>query len=152
MNITIKNIPQYQVAFISKKGSYKQIPESLGQVTGWLMAKNVELQIPVYGLYYNSPMEVSEDDLEWEVGVSFVGKLEGENEIKIKSVPQHEAVTSVFKGPYGEAATVYMNLIEFAEKDGYKIAGPVMESYLNSPDDVPESELLTEIQFPVIKK
>lgn len=152
MKIEIKNIPEYQVAFILKKGSYQQIPDTLGKVVGWLMAKNVEIQMPVYGLYYNSPMDVSEEELEWEVGTAFIGELEGEADIQIKVVPQHEAVTSVFKGPYGEAASVYMDLIQYAVKKGYQIAGPVLESYLNDPSEVSQSEALTEIQFPVVKK
>jgi len=152
MEIEIKTIPPYQAAFIPMKGGYQQIPETLGKVVGWLMAKNVEIQMPVYGVYYNSPMEVSEEELEWEVGAAFIGELEAESNIKIKNVPQHEAVSTVFKGPYGEAASVYMDLIQYAAKEGYEIAGPILESYLNSPDEVTESELLTEVQFPVVKK
>jgi effector-binding domain-containing protein len=152
MEIEIKTIPTYQVAFIPMKGSYQQIPETLGKVVGWLMAKNVEIQMPVYGVYYNSPMEVSEEELEWEVGAAFIGELKSENDIKIKKVPQHEAVSTVFKGPYGDAASIYMDLIQYAAKEGYHIVGPVLESYLNSPDEVPESELLTEVQFPVAKE
>jgi len=152
MEIVIKNIPQYQVAFISEKGSYTKIPETLGKVVEWLMTQNVEIQMPIYGIYYNSPMEVSEEELEWEVGAAFIGKLEGTGEIQIKEVPEHEAVSTVFKGPYGEAASVYMALIEHATAEGYQISGPILESYLNSPDEVPESELLTEVQFPVVKK
>jgi len=152
MKIEIKNIPEYQVAFILKKGSYQQIPDILGKVVGWLMAKKVEIQMPVYGLYYNSPMDVSEEELEWEVGAAFIGELEGEDNIQIKVVPQHEAVRTVFKGPYGEAASVYMDLIQYASNEGYQIAGPVLESYLNDPSEVSQSEALTEIQFPVVKK
>ncbi len=152
MKIEIKNIPEYQVAFILKKGSYQQIPETLSKVVGWLMAKKVEIMMPIYGTYYNNPMEVSEEDLEWEVGAAFIGELEGEDEIRIKTIPQHEAVSAVFKGPYGEAASVYMDLIQYAEKESYQLVGPVLESYLNDPSEVSQSEALTEIQFPVVKK
>ncbi|HMK53408.1 MAG TPA: GyrI-like domain-containing protein [Methanobacteriaceae archaeon] len=152
MQIEIKTIPQHQVAFIFQKGSYTKIPEILGKVVGWLMAQNVEVQMPIYGLYYNSPMEVAEEELEWEVGAAFIGELEGEEDIQIKNVPEHEVVSAVFKGPYGEAASVYMDIIQYALKEGYQLTGPVLESYLNSPDEVSESELLTEVQFPVVKK
>ncbi len=152
MEIEIKTIPQHQVAFIHQKGSYTKIPEVLGNVVGWLMSQNVEIQMPIYGSYYNSPLEVTEEELDWEVGAAFVGELEGTDEIQIKTVPEHEAVSAIFKGPYGEAASVYMGLIEHAANEGYHIAGAVLESYLNSPEEVPESELLTEVQFPVVKK
>lgn len=152
MEIEIKKIPQQQMAFIRVKGSYIEIPETLGKVVGWLMTRNVEIQIPVYGMYYNSPMEVSEEELDWEVGAAFLGELVSEGDIQIKTVPEHLVVSTIFKGPYGDAASVYMTLVEYAQKEGYQIMGPVLESYLNSPDEVPESELLTEVQFPVVKE
>ncbi|MDD1774576.1 MAG: AraC family transcriptional regulator, partial [Methanobacterium sp.] len=37
-------------------------------------------------------------------------------------------------------------------KNGYEIAGPPMEFYLNDPREVPESEILTEVRQPVVKK
>lgn len=152
MEIEIKKVPQQQMAFIRTKGSYMQIPETLGKVVGWLITRKVEIQIPVYGTYYNNPMEVPEEELDWEVGAAFIGELDGEGDIQIKTVPEHQVVSTIFKGPYGEAASVYMALIEHAQNEGYQIVGPPLESYLNSPDEVPESELLTEIQFPVLKK
>jgi AraC family transcriptional regulator len=152
MEIKVKKIPEHQVAFIFYKGSYEKISELLGKTVEWLMSKNVEIQMPIYGAYYNSPMEFGEDELEWEVGAAFVGELQAEDDIQIKQVPEHEAVSSVFKGPYGEAATAYGALFEYVAKEGYEIIGPVTEIYMNSPDEVPESELLTEIQFPVHKK
>ncbi|MCK9150453.1 GyrI-like domain-containing protein [Methanobacterium alcaliphilum] len=152
MKIEIKKIPEYQTAYIFYKGSYEKIPEILGSVVGWLMEKNVEIQMPVYGTYFNSPLEVSEEELEWEMGASFNGKLKAEDNIQIKTVPEQTVVSTIFKGPYGEASSVYVDLFEYAEKEGYQIFGPVTEIYMNSPEFVPESELLTEVQFPVSKK
>ena len=97
------------------------------------------------------PLEVSEEDLEWEVGAAFVGDIQAGEDIQIKQVPEQEVVSTIFKGPYGEAASAYVAMFEYAAKNGYQIIGPITESYLNSPEEVPESELLTEIMFPVIK-
>lgn len=152
MKIEIKKIQKHQVAFILEKGSYEKIPKTLDEIVGWLMTKNVEIQMPIYGLYYNNPIDVSENQLQWEMGAAFVGDLEEEGRIKIKTVPDHLVVSTIFKGPFNEASSVYGALLEFAASNGYKIAGPVLESYLNNPDEVPESELLTEVQFPVVIK
>ncbi|HHY00843.1 MAG TPA: AraC family transcriptional regulator [Methanothermobacter sp.] len=152
MTIEIKKIHANQVAFILEKGSYEKIPETLDEVVGWLKIKDVEIQMPIYCLYYNSPMDVSEDQLEWEMGAAFIGDLKGEGRIKIKTVPDHTVVSTIFKGPFSEANSVYGSLSEFAASNGYKIVGPVLESYLNNPNEVPESKLLTEVQFPVVIK
>ena len=152
MKIELKTVKKHQVAFISYKGNYGKIPEILGKVVEFLMRRNMQIQMPVYGAYFNSPHEVPPEELEWEVGAAFLGETEPEGDIKIKKVPEHEAVSTVFKGSYGEAASVYGSLFEYAAKNNLQIEGPVEEIYLNSPDEVQESELLTEVQFPVIKK
>lgn len=152
MEIEIKTVPEYQVAFIIEKGSYQKVPETLGKVVGWLMTKQVEIQMPVYGIYYNNPMEVPEEELTWEVGAAFLGELEGEDVIQIKKVQEHEVVSAVFKGPYSEIHLVYGELFQYTMKNGYQIAGPPLENYLNDPNLVPESEILTEVQFPVLKQ
>ena len=152
MKIEEKTISEMQVAFILYKGSYEKIPELLGTVVGWLMARKLQIQMPIYGTYYNSPMEVSPEDLKYEVGAAFLGKAEPEGDIQIKKIPEHKVLSTVFKGPYGEANSVYNAIFEYAANKGYQISGPVTESYLNSPDEVSEQDLLTEVMFPVIEK
>jgi AraC family transcriptional regulator len=151
MDIEEKTMPEMQVAFIKYKGSYEKIPELLGAVVGWLMSRKLEIQMPIYGTYFNSPMEVSPENLEYEVGAAFLGDAESDGEVQIKKVPEHMVLTTVFKGPYGMASSAYGSMFEYAAKNGYKIVGPITESYLNSPDEVSEEDLLTEIIFPVNK-
>jgi effector-binding domain-containing protein len=152
MKIEEKIIPEIQVAFTTYNGSYEKIPELLGAVIGWLMARNLQIKMPIYGTYYNSPMEVSPDELEYEVGAAFLGNAETEGEIKVKKIPEHKVLASVFKGHYGKACSIYGVIFEYATKNGYQISGSVTESYLNSPNNVKEEDLLTEVIFPVVKE
>ncbi len=50
-----KKVYDYQVTFILEKGSFEKIPETLGKVVGWLMTKQVEIKMSVYGIYYKAP-------------------------------------------------------------------------------------------------
>lgn len=159
MKIEVKTIPEHQVAYIYHLGSYEKIPDYLGTVIEWLAIKGLEVKAPVYGLYYNSPLEVAPEELEWEVGAGFEGKIEFEvfeeksenpQEVQIQTIPQHQVVSTIFKGPYGEASSVYVDLYEYTTQNNLKIVGAVKEIYLNSPEDAAEDELLTEVQFPVI--
>ncbi len=152
MEIGIKNIEEKKVAYVSITGSYDQLPELFGEVIGYVMKEDLQITEPPYGIYFNSPMEVSPEELQYEVGITFIGNAEGEGRVKIKEVPAHNVVSTVYKGPYGQAAQIYEALIKYATENSYQIAGPVKEIYMNNPMDVPESDLLTEVQFPVIKK
>jgi len=42
-----KKLPEIQVAFTTYKDSYEKIPELLGTVIGWLMARNLKVKMPI---------------------------------------------------------------------------------------------------------
>jgi len=152
MKIEIKDIEEKKAAYVSVTGLYHQIPEILEEIVGYVTAENLQITEPPYGVYMNSPMEVSPEELQYEMGITFIGNANGEGRVKIKEILAHQAVSTVYKGPYGQAAQIYQALIEYADENSYNIAGPVKEIYLNNPMEVSEDDLLTEVQFPVMKK
>ena len=152
MKIEIKDIEQTKAAYVPVTGSYDQIPEILEEVVSYVTAENLQITEPPYGIYMNSPMEVPPEELQYEMGIAFTGDAKGEGRVKIKETPTHQAVSTVYKGPYGQAAQIYQALIKYADDNAYNITGPVKEIYMNSPMEVVEDELLTEVQFPVMKK
>ena len=106
----------------------------------------------VYGSYFNSPEEVPEEQLEYEIGFSFDGDLKlQEGKLGFKEIPEHTVLAAIHKGPYTNVGPVIHAIAEYAEKNGYDIVGPVTEVYLNDPSQVSPEELLTEVRFPVIK-
>ncbi len=152
MEIEFKNIEETQVAYVPAIGSYEQLPELFGEVVGYVMKEELQITEPPYGIYFNNPMEVPQEELEFEIGISFIGEASGECRVKVKKVPAHQVVSSVYKGPYGEAAQVYQAVVEYAMEKGYEIMGGVKEIYFNNPMEVSEDELLTEVRFEVQKK
>jgi AraC family transcriptional regulator len=152
MKIEEKMVEETQVAYIPAKGPYDQIMELFGELMGFVMGKGLQMTGPPYGVYYNSPMEVPQEELLFEVGAPFRGEAEEEGKIKIKKIPALTVLSTVHKGSYSEVSSVYMALAEYALKNGYEIVGPPMEIYLSNPSEVAEEDLLTEIRFPVVKK
>ena len=73
-----------------------------------------------YGTYFNSPMEVSTKELEYEIGVAFLGRAETEGEVKVKKIPKQMVLSSVFKGRYQKACLIYREIFEYAAKNGYE--------------------------------
>jgi effector-binding domain-containing protein len=58
MEIMEKKIEKRQVAYISYKGSYDEVPVLMGEVVGFIMAKKLQIMGPPFGVYFNSPQEV----------------------------------------------------------------------------------------------
>jgi effector-binding domain-containing protein len=153
MIIELKTVPEHKVAYIYQIGSYEKIFKCLETVIEWINEKDLKIKDPIYSIYYNSPLEVSTEELEWEVGSGFEGKepIENEdNEVPIQIIPEHKVVSTIFKGPYEEASSVYVDLYNYTAQNNLKIIGPVKEIYLNNPLNDSEDKLNTEVQFPVI--
>ncbi len=53
----------------------------------------------------------------------------------------------MYQGPYNEMEPVYEAMNEWLEENEYEPTGVIYEFYYNSPEEVPESELLTKIMF-----
>lgn len=147
-----KIFEEVQVAYIECKGSYLKIPDYIREVEMWALDKDLEMTGLVYGTYYNSPDDVPEDELIYEIGFSVAGEVKDEGKIKVKTIPEHTVVAALHEGPYTEVGPVIQYVAEYAIKNGYEIVGPITEVYLNDPNELDESELLTEVQFPVMKK
>lgn len=151
MEVIEKRIEEAKVAYIPYMGSYDKIPELMQEVGQWVMKKDLQMTGRVYGTYLNSPEDVAEEKLQYEIGFAFVGDAVQEGKIGIKEIPEHTVLAAMHKGPYTEVGPVIHAVADYAVENGYDIVGPVTEVYLNDPMEVPESELLTEVQFPVIK-
>lgn len=152
MEIKEKKIEKKQVVYISFKGAYDEIAVLLGELVGYIIAKGLQMAGPPFGIYFNSPHEVKEEELLYEIGIPFTGDAEEEGRIKIKTIPEQLVISRVYKGPYSECGMALGSLGEYAYKNGYQIVGPPMEIFISDPNETPEKDLVTEVNFPVIKK
>jgi AraC family transcriptional regulator len=151
MEITEKRIEEAKVAYIPYKGSYEKIPELMQEVAEWVMDKGLKMTGLVYGAYFNTPEEVPEEELQYEIGFSFEGDALPEGKIGIKEIPEHSVLAAMHQGPYTAVGPVIKAVVEYAVENNYDIVGPITEAYFNDPMETPESELLTEVRIPVIK-
>ena len=152
MEIVEKKLGKRQIAYITYKGSYEEIPTLMGEVVGFIMAKGLQIMGPPFGVYFNSPHEVPVEELMYELAMPFAGEAKEEGRVKIKTTQEQLVLSTVYKGPYSECGTAIGALVEYAEENGYEIIGPPMETYISDPNETPESELETEMCFPVMKK
>lgn len=152
MEIIEKRIEETRVAYAQFKGSYSKIPEHIQEVGQLVKDDDLNLTGMVYGSYFNSPEEVPEEELEYEIGFSFDGDLKlQEGKLGFKEIPEHTVLAAIHKGPYTNVGPVIHAIAEYAVNNGYDVVGPVTEVYLNDLSQVTSDELLTEVRFPVIK-
>ncbi len=156
VNIEVKKVNEIQAACIFHNGTPATIgddmPRLLGQLIGWAQQQGLQMTGPPFAVYYSMPEDMAKGHMQFEVGVPISGAAQETEDIKIKTFPAQNVLSAIHKGPYSQIASVYAAIMEYITKNGYEVIGPPMELWLNNPMEVAESELLTEVRFPVVKK
>lgn len=129
--------------------SVDKLPDELGkayyEIIDHLKTMDEQPADAAFAAYYNMDME----NLDVEMGFVLARPLPGKGEIKAGEIPAGKQVAYLFKGPYKEMEPVYKAMMAWMEQEGYTPTGTAYEFYYNSPDEVPDSELLTKIVFPL---
>lgn len=152
----LKMVDEMRAACIFNKGAVGAIGDDMGRLIGelmeWVMKEGLQIAGPPFAVYYSSPEEMARGEIQFEVGISFVGEAQAGNNVQIKTFPAQNVLSAIHKGRYNQIAPVYAALMEYATKNGFEVIGPPMELWLTNPMEVAESELLTEVRFPVAKR
>jgi effector-binding domain-containing protein len=94
--------------------------------------------------------EYRETDADIEMAIPITGSvnLEG-TAVEVRTLPGGRFVSVLYTGHYPGVGKAYERLFAYMGEHRLLAAGPSRELYLNNPHEVPEDELLTEIQCPV---
>jgi DNA-binding transcriptional MerR regulator/effector-binding domain-containing protein len=125
---------------------FKKMGETLEKqdITGWSKDR-------VMALYYGPG---DENGIDMAVGViapdGFEGSVavDGSPAMTVMELPAVEKMAClIHKGSYATLCDTYQMFWRWIEANNYQIVDPCREVYLNNPDDLPEAEWLTEIQY-----
>jgi effector-binding domain-containing protein len=127
--------------------SAENLPNIVGKVYGSILNRIIESGEeplgPAFIAYYNMDMK----NLTVEIGFPVAKEIEGKEDITLRYIPAGKKATAFHKGTYQEIGPLYEKLADFINKKGYEPTGVVYEYYYNSPEAIPESELLTKVEF-----
>lgn len=122
-----------------------EIATSYATIAGYLQELGVEeyAQGMAYVAYYNMDMQ----HLEVEMGFITDKEYPGYGDINTESIPAGRYVTFIHKGSYKEMGHGYAAAQNWIKEHQLNASGIVYEYYFNSPQAVPESELMTKVEF-----
>ncbi|GAA5818692.1 MAG: DNA gyrase inhibitor [Methanobrevibacter sp. CfCl-M3] len=153
-----KNIEDQKMAVINHKGNVKDMSILIARLMSWCEVENVEIKGYPFSIYYTSLKNTNPDDMVYDIGIEVSEDTEvtghsHENTDKVQVVEllSHKVLYKIHKGSYETLDDSYKKLAKYAVENNYDIVGSPKEIYFNNPYEVEEDELLTEIQFPVIK-
>ncbi|MGI6711753.1 MAG: GyrI-like domain-containing protein [Bacillota bacterium] len=137
------------VLSIRTRTKVEELPNLIGRsyhsIMDYLKEMGEEPAGAPFTAYYNQDMQ----DLDVEMGFPVAKTLLGKGEIKAGNIPEGKAASAMYKGSYKKMEQPYMEMAKWISENGYEPTGVAYEYYYNSPDEVPESELLTRIVMPL---
>jgi effector-binding domain-containing protein len=134
---------------IKTQTSVDKLPEEIGNAYQSIMSYLAERGETVSGMPYVAYFNLDMENLEVEMGFPVGRTLPGRGEIQPGEIPGGKKAVTMYKGPYQEMAPAYDGLIQWMKEQNMEPKGVAYEFYYNSPGEVPESELLTKIVFPL---
>lgn len=125
------------------------LPALIGRNYGLLSAYLAELGVKRAGVPFTSYHNTDMANLDVSMGFAVPPDVPGRGEILASALPSGQAAECLHVGPYAQMSQTYAELFAWLGLHGYQPAGPIYEFYLNSPDEVSESDLRTRIAVPV---
>lgn len=155
--VTVKTNPELQALAHRVETTFSKIfediPNGLGLVMGRLAEENLDPVGPPFTLYYQAPDGDTVGDVAMCIPVApghDLSNLEPTGAgTAVVSIPEGSAASIIHRGSYDDMGESYATVFAWIQERGHEIAGPTREIYLNSPAEVDEAGLLTEILVPI---
>lgn len=147
--IELKEETAQPVLAVRFRSSVEELPCQLGKIYGniinYIQKSGGTTPLMPYVAYFNLDMQ----DLDLEAGFTLTAAIPGAGEIYACEIPAGKQVTCTHQGPYAASEKAYSEMATWMQKNQCTPTGVAYEFYLNSPEEVPENELLTRIMFPL---
>ena len=155
-HVYVKTTEPRTFATMTHQGSFMDIPTVIANLMKAIDEGGYHTAGPVMCTYFNSPQEVPEKELRWEVRIPVVfpgpmGRAENDKMGFGYSLPTHVAYV-YHVGPYEKVGDTYKILFGWIGKMKHTIEGPPTEVYWSDPETTPKEKLVTEILIPVKEK
>jgi len=152
MKIEVTNFePEIAAAIKATSMSMENMVEAMEKGYSILMEyiaeQGKEIAGPPYCCYTNASEDYSQFDMEFGIPVSEA--VPAKDEIFMSETYEGKAVTGTHKGSYKEIDTTYTALMDYVKDNSLELTGVYYDYYISNPADTPESELLTQIVFPI---
>jgi AraC family transcriptional regulator len=149
MNVTIIDCPSKYVLAVSHRGPYNAVSESFAKLdrmvrpAGMLALESVEL----VAIFHDDPEVTPAAELRADAGLVVPETVRPLAGLHALTIPAGKYARAVHVGPYEGLGDSWSQLMgHWLPKSGYRVAtAPSYERYLNTPGNVPPSELLTEL-------
>lgn len=158
VELSIEKVPKMRIAYLKLERT-NNISYSFSVLWKQVLqfSENYELLSKGYkyvGLTLDYPLITLEEHSRFMIGVTLPQSFEVPKGFGIYEIPSGEFAIFRFKGLYHELNRAYRHIyLDWLPTSDYTLREPfTFETYINTPEKTPASELITDIYIPVVKK
>ena len=147
-DITVETRPDLRLVALPHKGPYLEVGKAFEKISAIFTSRELWPHARgMAGLYYDDPNAVAAEDLRSHAGVVVAEDAPLPDPADDIPVKGGKFAVLHYKGPYAGLRAAYDHLYgDWLPQSGEEPANaPVMEVYLNSPNDTAPEDLLTDI-------
>jgi effector-binding domain-containing protein len=122
---------------------------ALPEVFSHLEANGTPMAGPPFARFHDGDGEGDTFDIEVGIPVPPGTSLPETDDIKARTLPGGDAVSTIHTGPYEDLPHALRALAEWKVANGRAAGGPYWESYLDDPSTVPAAQVRTELVEPL---
>lgn len=155
MDVQVKEIPARKVVFVRHVGPYHECGKAWEKICMWAGPRGLlQPGVKFIGLCYDDPDVTAPDKIRYDACITTEADVAPEGEIGVQTIDAGLYAMTTHYGSYTRLSETYAALCgQWAPANGYEIRSlPSLEIYLNSPEDTPEDELLTDVHIPIEKQ
>jgi len=151
--VRMKILEPFSYCCLEMTGSYEQHSLAFMNLYSEIGAQGLAPKGEPFGVYRNDPESTPEDELQWEIGLPVAEGTEVKEPLKLKTWKFVHLVSKKYEGAFDKMDGVYGEMMVWMGENGYTIAGPIMEKFLNMPSQNEKGEWIgrVEILIPVQK-
>ena len=151
--VTVKQLPAQPVAATRASTDLRHIGDAIGAgvhlVLDELGRRGLEPAGPLQVVYHADQVLDEDSVAPIEICFPVAAAFQGNGEVYGTELPGGPAAVTLHRGPYAEIGPAYHTVSGWISDRGHELAGGPREVYLNVPGEVPEADLLTEVQWPI---
>lgn len=156
--ISLKTNPESTFAMqrrtTSKADVFDNIPAGLAAVIGALQGVGLAPAGPPTTVFHVVPESGIDGEIalcvpvDGALPVGDSGALDNDG-VEITTLPEQTVASLVHEGSYETLGDTYAAIAAWVQDHGHTISGPPSETYFNSPGEVADIDLRTEVAFPI---
>lgn len=151
-DVFIEDLPSARCASVSHIGSFMKIDQAMARLFGTLAERGLLPDQPqMMAQFFDDPDAVEEGALRSAACVPVAGSVALDPPLQDTALRGGPYARLRYQGPYADMKGAYRWLYgTWLPASGQEVAhAPTVEKYLNSPQDVPPTALLTDICLPL---